>query len=88
MCLRIAHIYIGPELTKDDVKELLIANGLVAATGTGFAIIGTKVGQTVANEVLNWIPVIGWFFKGALATSITAALGVAFVKICEALEPA
>jgi uncharacterized protein (DUF697 family) len=83
MCLRIAHIYIGPQIKEGDVKEMLVANGLAAGTGAGLAIVATKVGQTVVDEMLNFVPVVGWMIKGSLAGSITASLGWAFLKICE-----
>jgi uncharacterized protein (DUF697 family) len=86
MCLRIGHIYFGSHLTADDVREMLVNNGLAASTGAGLAVVGTKIGQTVTDEVLNVFGPVGWAFKAVLCGSITASLGWAFVKICENLD--
>lgn len=83
MCARIASIYAEIDVTKDEVKELLIEAGIAVSTGGGLALIATKVSHIAINEMLNFIPVIGWGIKATLASSVTASLGWAFVKFCE-----
>ena len=83
MCMRIAHVFFGPDITETDVREILAVNGLAAGGGACLAVAGTKVGQTVGNEILNFAGPVGWFIKGTLAGSITTGLGWAFLKICE-----
>jgi len=57
-----------------------------AGSGAGLAIVATKVGQTVVDEMLNFVPVVGWMIKGSLAGSTTASLGWAYLKVCEEVE--
>lgn len=82
MCVRIGSIYSESTLSKDKVKELLIDSGIAVSAGGGLAFVASKVGHGAVNEMLNFIPVIGWGIKGALASSLTATVGWAFTKFC------
>ncbi len=83
MCVRIASIYSGIEMSKDRIEDLLKEAGIAVAAGAGLAVAATTIGHGVVDELLNWIPVVGWAIKGTLAGSLTVGVGVAFVKFCE-----
>lgn len=85
LCLRIHNIYFEEELNKEDIEDWLLSNGLAVTGGGGLAFVGTKVGHAAINEVLNFVPVIGWGIKGALAGSITASIGIACMQFCDAI---
>ena len=71
MVLRICSAY-GLELDAQRIPELL---GTVGA-GFGF--------RMVARELLDFVPVLGWAVKGAVAYAGTRAIGEATVRYCEA----
>jgi uncharacterized protein (DUF697 family) len=83
MCVRIASIYSGIDVSKDKVIELLKEAGIAVSIGGGLALVATKIGHGVLNELLNFIPIIGWGIKGVLAGSLTAGGGWAFLKFCQ-----
>lgn len=84
MCVRIASIYAELDFTKDEIRSLLKESGIAVAGGGGLAVVATKVGHGVVNEMLNFIPFVGWGIKGILAGSLTTGVGWAFLKFCEA----
>ena len=71
LVLRIAIAY-GEELDQNRAVEIV---GVVGA-GYGF--------RMLAREVLDFVPVVGWAVKGAVAYSGTRAIGAAAVRLCEA----
>lgn len=83
MCVDIARIYSEVNLSESKVQELLVEAGVAVVSGTGLAIVATKVGHGAVNELLNFIPFVGWGIKAALAGSLTAGVGWTFLKFCE-----
>ena len=80
MVLAISAAY-GLDAEAQRAPELV---GTVAA-GLGF--------RTLARQLLNVVPILGWVIKGAVAYGGTRAIGEAAVRYCEAraatqLQPA
>ena len=71
LVLRIALAY-GEELDQSRALEIV---GVVGA-GYGF--------RMLAREALDFLPVVGWAVKGAVAFGGTRAIGMAAVRLCEA----
>ena len=71
MVLRICAAY-GLEIDAQRAPELIATVG----AGLGF--------RAVARELLDFVPVLGWAVKGAVAYAGTRALGEAAVRYCEA----
>jgi uncharacterized protein (DUF697 family) len=71
MVLRICSAY-GLEVDAQRAPELLATVG----AGLGF--------RALARELLDFVPVLGWVVKGAVAYAGTRALGAATVAYCEA----
>jgi uncharacterized protein (DUF697 family) len=71
LVLRICASY-GLEIDQQRAPEIL------ATVGAGFG------ARALARELLDVVPVAGWFLKGALAYTATKALGEATVRYCEA----
>jgi uncharacterized protein (DUF697 family) len=71
MVLRICAAY-GLEVDAQRAPEILATVG----AGLGF--------RAVARELLDFVPVLGWVVKGAVAYAGTRALGEAAVRYCEA----
>jgi uncharacterized protein (DUF697 family) len=71
MVLRICAAY-GLEIDAQRAPELIATVG----AGLGF--------RTLARELLDLIPVMGWAIKGGVAYTGTKALGEAAVRYCEA----
>jgi uncharacterized protein (DUF697 family) len=71
LVLRIALAY-GEELDQSRAVEIV---GVVGA-GYGF--------RMLAREALDFVPVVGWAVKGAVAFGGTRAIGLAAVRLCEA----
>ena len=71
LVLRIALAY-GEELDQSRAVEIV---GVVGA-GYGF--------RMLAREALDFLPVVGWAVKGAVAFGGTRAIGMAAVRLCEA----
>jgi uncharacterized protein (DUF697 family) len=71
LVLRIALAY-GEELDQSRAAEIV---GVVGA-GYGF--------RMLAREALDFVPVVGWAVKGAVAFGGTRAIGMAAVRLCEA----
>jgi uncharacterized protein (DUF697 family) len=71
MVLRICAAY-GLEIDAQRAPELIATVG----AGLGF--------RAVARELLDFVPVVGWAVKGAVAYAGTRALGEAAVRYCEA----
>jgi uncharacterized protein (DUF697 family) len=71
MVLRICAVY-GLEVDAQRAPEILATVG----AGLGF--------RAVARELLDFVPVLGWVVKGAVAYAGTRALGEATVRYCEA----
>jgi len=84
MCVRIASIYAEIDFTIDEVKALLKESGFAVVSGGALAVVATKVGHGVVNEILNFVPVVGWGIKGILAGSLTTGVGWTFLKFSEA----
>lgn len=85
LCITIYNIYFDTKLSKSEIKDFLVDNGIVTASGTGLAYIGTKAGHSAISELLNFVPVVGWGVKGILAGSITSAIGIACMQACHEL---
>jgi len=71
MVLRICAAY-GLEIDGQRAPELVATIG----AGLGF--------RALARELLDFVPVLGWVVKGAVAYAGTRALGEAAVRYCEA----
>ena len=71
MVLRICAAY-GLEVDAQRAPELIATIG----AGLGF--------RALARELLDFVPVLGWAVKGAVAYAGTRALGEAAVRYCEA----
>jgi len=71
MVLRICAAY-GLEVDAQRAPELIATIG----AGLGF--------RALARELLDFVPVLGWVVKGAVAYAGTRALGEAAVRYCEA----
>ena len=71
MVLRICAAY-GLEVDRERAPELIATIG----AGLGF--------RALARELLDFVPVLGWIVKGAVAYAGTRALGEAAVRYCEA----
>jgi len=71
MVLRICAAY-GLEVDGQRAPELVATIG----AGLGF--------RALARELLDFVPVLGWAVKGAVAYAGTRALGEAAVRYCEA----
>ena len=71
MVLRICAAY-GLEVDGQRAPELVATIG----AGLGF--------RALARELLDFVPVLGWVVKGAVAFTGTRALGEAAVRYCEA----
>jgi len=63
--------------------DLLKESGIAVVSGGTLAFVATKLGHATVNEMLNFVPVVGWGTKGILAGSLTAGVGWAFLKFCE-----
>lgn len=87
LCITIYNIYFGRKLSKVEIERFLLENGVATSAGGGLAFVGTKLGHSAINEILNFIPVIGWGIKGILAGSITASIGFAVIETCHQLAP-
>jgi hypothetical protein len=83
MCVRIATVYAGRKVSEEDVKQLLIDGGVAFATGGGLAFLATQAGRGILNEILNFIPIIGWGIKALIAGSLTAIVGATFIGIAD-----
>ena len=70
MVLRICAAY-GLEVDRERAPELIATIG----AGLGF--------RALARELLDFVPVLGWIVKGAVAYAGTKALGEAAVRYCE-----
>lgn len=85
MCVAIYNIYFSENISKDEIKEFLMKNGIATASGGSLAFVGTKLGHSAIAELLNFVPVIGWGIKAVLAGSITASIGMSCIGVCHAL---
>ncbi len=83
MCLRIAQIYSGETFSKDEIKNMLKEAGIAAGGAVAGAFLAAKGGKVILKEILNWIPGIGWGIKSAIGGSLTASIGIAFMKFCQ-----
>jgi uncharacterized protein (DUF697 family) len=83
MCVRVASIHSGKELSKDGVTALLKEAGIAVGAGAGLSVAAGVIGHTAVNEMLNFVPVVGWGIKGVLASSLCGSIGFVFIKFCE-----
>lgn len=83
MCVRIAYTYCGKKFSKEEVIELLKEAGIAVSVGGVLSVGAGAVGHAAVNEMLNFIPVVGWGIKAVLASSLCAGIGWAFIKFCE-----
>jgi hypothetical protein len=73
ICLRIAQIHLGPQIRADGVKELLLANVLATEHWSRACNRRNESWQTPVDELLNFIPILGWAVKGVLAAPLPLA---------------
>ena len=85
MCVTIYNIYFSENISKNEMKDFLVKNGIAVAGGGGLAFVATKAGHAAIAEMLNFVPVIGWGLKSVLAGSITASVGFACIGACHTL---
>ena len=83
MCVRIANVYSGSKIGESEMKEVLLDTGLAISTGGGLAFIATQAGRGIVNEMLNFVPVVGWVIKGIIASSLSAMIGASFIAVAE-----
>jgi uncharacterized protein (DUF697 family) len=86
LCVRIYNIYFSEKLSKAEMESFLVQNGLAMGGGGALAFVGVKAGHGAINEILNFVPVVGWATKGVLAGSITASIGYAMMETCHNLS--
>lgn len=87
LCARIAQIYAERRVSEGEIVQMLGDAGIAVVSGSGLALAATKIGQLVIDDLLNWLPIVGWGIKGMLATSLTALVGCTFLGICELYFP-
>lgn len=83
MCIRIAQIYSGVEFSKDEIKNMLQEAGIAVGGAVAGAFVAAKAGKVAVKELLNFIPVIGWGIKAVIGGTLTASIGIAFMKFCQ-----
>ena len=83
MCLAIAKIYFGEQITREDLKPMFQEAGIAIGAGGGLGLVATKVGHVATDELLNLAGPIGWGVKAGIAGSLTASIGLVFLKFCE-----
>ena len=83
MCLSIAKIYFGDRITKKDLTPMFQEAGIAIGAGGGLGLVATKVGHVAADELLNFAGPVGWALKAGVAGTLTATIGLTFLKFCE-----
>ena len=85
LCVTIYNIYFHKNASKGEVIDFLMEQGIAVSAGGGLAYLGTKAGHIAIDEVMNWVPVVGWGVKGILAGSITGSIGISCLLACDRL---
>lgn len=83
MCIRIAKVFSGLEYSKDFIKELLKEAGIATGSAISGAYIASKAGKGLVKELLNLGGPIAWAAKSLVGGSLTASIGVSFMKFCQ-----
>lgn len=83
MCVRIAKVYSGIEYSKEFVKSLLKEAGIATGSAVSGAYVASKAGKSIVKELLNFGGPIGWAAKGIVGGSLTASIGISFMKFCQ-----
>ena len=83
MCLAIAKIYFGEQITKEDLTPMFQEAGIAIGAGGGLGLVATKVGHVATDELLNLAGPIGWVVKAGIAGSLTASIGLVFLEFCK-----
>lgn len=83
MCIHIAKIYSGIEYSRDFVKTLLKEAGIASGAAVSGAYIASKAGKSAAKELMNLGGPIAWAAKGIVGGTLTASIGITFMKFCQ-----
>ena len=83
MCIRIAKVYSGIEYSEEFIKSLLKEAGIATGSAISGAYFASKVGKSVVKELLNFGGPLGWGAKGVVGGTLTACIGIAFMKFCQ-----
>ena len=83
MCIHIAKIYSGIEYSRDFVKTLLKEAGIASGAAVSGAYIASKAGKSAAKELVNLGGPIAWAAKGIVGGTLTASIGITFMKFCQ-----
>lgn len=83
MCIRVAKVFSGLEYSEDFIKELLKEAGIATGSAISGAYVASKAGKVVLKELLNFGGPIAWAAKSIVGGSLTASIGVSFMKFCQ-----
>ncbi len=83
MFWEIYQIYYERELSSKQLSDLLGNAGIIVFTGGAIGYASLRISQTVINEFLNVVPVLGWVVAGAITGTSTLAVGLAWQVFVE-----
>ena len=83
MYIRIAKVYSDIEYSKEFIKSLLKEAGIATGSAVSGAYVASKAGKSIVKELLNFGGPIGWAAKGIVGGSLTASIGISFMKFCQ-----
>lgn len=83
MCIRIAKIYSGIEYSNDFVKYLLKEAGIASGAAVSRAYVASKAGKSIVKELMNLGGPVAWVAEGLVGGTLTASIGISFMKLCQ-----
>lgn len=76
-------IYFDEQLSARKLRDMLGTAGVIVFTGGVFTYATLRISQSLINEFLNAVPLLGWMTAAALTGTSSVALGLAWVAFIE-----